>query len=81
MDHYKGFALFNDVEDESLQSFNRGRVMANIFQDHMKDGRVNVKGTALVLGYFKEIPEAERLPAQMHFKQLMEKDGFALVAR
>jgi hypothetical protein len=55
--------------------------MANIFQDHMRDGRVNIKGSALVLGYFKEIPEPERLPAQMQFKSLMGKEGFALVAR
>jgi hypothetical protein len=81
MDNFKGFSLFNDVDDESLQAFNRGRVMANIFQDHMRDGRVNIKGSALVLGYFKEIPEPERLPAQMQFKSLMEKEGFALVAR
>lgn len=81
MDNFKGFSLFNDVEDESLQSFNRARILANIAQDHLKGGRVNVKGAALVLGYFKELPEAERLPVKMKFEQLMKQDGFALVPR
>lgn len=30
---YKGYSLFNDVEDDLLQAWNRSQVVANINQD------------------------------------------------
>lgn len=81
MDFYKGFNLFTDLEDANLQTSNRARILFNIAEDHIKDQRINIKGTALILGYFNKLPEAERLPVQAKFKELMLGNGFKLEAR
>ena len=78
MDHFKGFGLFNDVEDKSLQAFNRGRMMVNIVMDHSKNGKFNVKGVALSTGYMNALPKGERRAALEEFIRLLEKKGFKL---
>ncbi|KWH03698.1 hypothetical protein WT58_23990 [Burkholderia territorii] len=80
-DNFKGFSLFNDIEDTALQTQNRARVLFNIAEDHIKSQRINQKGVALILGYFNCVPEAERLSVQTVFKDLMLKNGFILEAR
>lgn len=80
-DNFKGFSLFNDVEDVSLQTQNRARVLFNIAEDHIKSKRINQKGVALILGYFNCIPEEDRLSVQTRFKDLMLKNGFIMEAR
>lgn len=77
---YKGFCLFNDVEDEALKTRNRAVVLANIAESNIKDQRINAKGVALILGYFNQIPLAERAPVKEKFKADMIGRGFALVA-
>lgn len=77
---YKGFALFNDVEDEALRIRNRAVVLANIAESNIKDKRINAKGAALVLGYFNQVPMAERAAVKEKFKADMIGRGFALVA-
>lgn len=77
---YKGFCLFNDVEDETLKSRNRAVVLSNIAESNIKDRRINAKGVALILGYFNQIPMAERTPVKERFKADMIQRGFALVA-
>lgn len=71
-----GFALFNDVEDKALQSFNRGRVLANMFIDNQQDGKANRKGAALIITYFSAIPVHERAATQAEFLNSMKKEGF-----
>ncbi len=77
---YKGFALFNDVEDVSLRTRNRAVVLANIAESNIKDKRINAKGASLILGYFNQIPMDERAPVKDKFKADMIGRGFALVA-
>lgn len=78
MEHFKGFGLFNDVEDKVLQAYNRGRMMVNIVMDHSKDGKFNMKGVALSTGYMQGIPKGERRAALEEFIRLLEKEGFKL---
>lgn len=80
-DNYKGFSLFNDIEDVALQTQNRARVLFNIAEDHIKSKRINQKGVALILGYFHQVPEQDRLSVQNVFKDMMLKNGFILEAR
>lgn len=77
---YKGFALFNDIEDEALRVRNRGVVLANIAADNMTGSTINGKGAALVLGYFNQVPEHERSKVKKAFVDNMLSRGFKLAA-
>lgn len=79
---YKGFSLFNDVEDAELRAQNRGRVMANMAEDHSdkKTRKVSPKGAALILNYFNLIRDFDRNKAKDKFKTEMESRGFVLAA-
>lgn len=79
MNQYKGFELFNDVEDDGLRAFNRATVLRNISQDYSKDQKISHKGLALILGYFGEIPMAERMDVRDNYVKLMKEQGWALV--
>ncbi len=60
MSEYKGYDLFLDCEDQALQARNRAVVLWNIFESNSKDGRTNARGAADMVGYTREVPEAER---------------------
>lgn len=79
---FKGFSLFNDIEDIVLRTRNRSVVMTNMAEDHMdrKTKRVNPKGAALILNYFSFIKPEERDAAKESFKKDMESRGFVLTA-
>jgi hypothetical protein len=77
---YKGFELFNDIEDDALRTRNRAVVLANIAEDHTKDRRINAKGASLILGYFHAIIPEERNTVRVAFADNMKQRGFALVA-
>lgn len=79
---FKGFSLFNDIEDVDLRTRNRSVVMANMAEDHMdrKTKRVNPRGASLILNYFALIPKEERNYAKDKFSQDMTARGFALTA-
>jgi hypothetical protein len=81
-DEYRGFALFSDIEDKSLQSRNRAVVLANMMQDHMnKQKKLQGKGAALVLGYFNALPEEERASVKEQFTLAMKERGFIKVVQ
>lgn len=79
-ENYKGFALFNDIEDAELRNRNRGVVLANIAEDNMTGQVINGKGAVLVLGYFNAVPEYERKSVKMEFVKSMISRGFKLAA-
>lgn len=74
---YMGYSLFNEVENEEVRNRNRGRVMLNMYEDHCRDGVVDAAGLAIILGYFKEIPSAERAAALEMFTALCQHKGYA----
>lgn len=78
MDNFKGFSLFNDIDDATLRTFNRARVLTNIAQDHTKNNRITPKGAGLILGYFAQIKAEDRNAVQTKFTELMLNSGFQL---
>jgi hypothetical protein len=80
MDNYKGFALFNDVQDIALRNRNRAVVLANLAIDHTKKAtkRISPRGAGLVLGYFNCIPDDDRASVEAMFKQRMMEEGYVL---
>ena len=81
VNEYKGFSLFNDVEDVTLRTYNRARVLSNIAEDYTnKLKRVSPGGAALIIGYFDKIVIDERNGVKEQFKNIMKGKGYALVA-
>ena len=79
---YKGFALFNDIEDASLRNRNRAVVLANMMQDNMnKQKKLQAKGAGLVLGYFNALPEGERAAVRDNFTRAMAERGFIKIEK
>lgn len=74
---YKGYSLFNGVEDFSLKSRNRGVLIANMVEEHFdtNTNRVSTRGLALILGYFNEIPSLERKAAHNALKKELANRG------
>lgn len=71
---YDGYSLFNDIEDATLRGRNRGVVMANMMETHMKSGKVTPKGMLSMLKYMSFVPLDERQVAMDNLKaQLKER--------
>lgn len=77
MNNFKGFDLFNDIEDFALRTRNRAVVMANMAEDNTKGPLISPKGAGLILGYFGAIPEGERVAANEKFLENMKQRGYA----
>lgn len=76
---YKGFSLFNDIEDAVLRLRNRAVVLANIAEDNTKDRLISPKGAGLVLGYTSKLPKGDVASVTESFKNEMIRRGFKLV--
>ena len=79
MNEYKGFSLFNDIEDVNLRNRNRAVVLSNIASDHSKNRKITPGSAGLILGYFKEIPDEDKMDVQNRFVKEMNLRGFHLV--
>lgn len=78
--NYKGFSLFNDIEDTDLRNHNRATVLANIAEDYqLPDRKINVKGVALIMGYFQTVAVEQRKELAASFATVMSNRGFAIV--
>lgn len=77
---FKGFGLFNDIDDVDLRNRNRAVVLANMAEDNIdrKSHKVSQKGTVLILGYFMQIPPEDRDDVQERFAENMRQRGFGL---
>ena len=76
---FRGFSLFNDVQDKALRIRNRAVVLANIAEANVKDRLISAKGAGLVLGYTSRIPKDEVQDVTERFKSEMIQRGFKLV--
>lgn len=74
---YKGYSLFNDVQDKKLQIINRGAIMANILQEHLQGAKVSRQGLALILGYFHELLPIDRKSVKASFEQHLTERGIS----
>lgn len=77
-DTFKGYSLFNDIEDSELRNRNRAVILANIAQDSTKNRIISAKGASLILGYFGLVPPEERADVQARFAKNMADRGYAL---
>ena len=77
---FKGFSLFNDIEDYVLKVRNRAVVLTNIAEDNSQSSLINAKGVAMILGYFQMVPEDEREDVRNKFKTTMAERGFRITA-
>ncbi len=76
MDNFKGYSLFNEIEDNSLRTRNRAVLMTNIVEQHFNKGSITDKGSYLVLGYFNQVPKEERAALHKAFSSMLEDRGF-----
>lgn len=79
VNEYKGFSLFNDLEDKALRCRNRAVMLSNMATNHSKDQRISAQGTSLILNYFHLIPSEERSTVRDLFMTEMKQRGFYLV--
>lgn len=81
IDEYKGFCLFNDIENSELRARNRAVVLSNMAEDYTnKEKKINAKGASLILGYFMQIPLEERNIVKEKFAETMLQKGYILAA-
>lgn len=73
---FKGYSLFNDIEDAELRNRNRAVILANILEHNTKDSRVSPKGAALILGYFSNVPQEERADVEQRFEKFVKERGY-----
>jgi hypothetical protein len=78
---YKGFSLFNDIDDSSLRTRNRAVVLANIAENNAKNRLISANGLSLIMGYFSKLPEDQRQELVPEFTQHMKERGFELQTR
>jgi hypothetical protein len=77
---YKGFSLFNDIEDDILRIRNRAVVLANLAEDNTENLKVSMKGASLIFGYFNLVPPHEKFAVQQKFEEQMRARGFKVPA-
>ncbi len=77
---FKGYSLFNDVEDVELRNRNRAVILANIMEDNLTaKKKVTGKGSTLILGYFLNVPEVDRKSVRDKFAKAITERGFIRV--
>ena len=76
---FKGFSLFNDIEDASLRSRNRAVTLCNIAEAHTnKEKRITPGDAALMIRYTENIPEDERKTVLEQMVVFMKERGYDL---
>lgn len=80
VNEFKGYTLFNDIDDAALRNRNRAVIMANIAEFHTKGKKITPKGASILVGYFNAVPKDERLTVHEQFAQNMKERGYATAA-
>lgn len=73
---YKGLPLFNEVEDAALRRRNQAVIMANLLEDNFQDGKISQKGAALLLNYYRLLPDEEKDFVRQEFISNAKSRGF-----
>lgn len=76
MNEFKGYSLFNDIEDEALRDRNRAVVMGNMLEQNTRNGRTTPRGMGLLMGYMKGIPEDQRGNVYVLFEKRTKELGY-----
>ena len=64
VNNYKGYSLFNDVDDSALRTWNRCVVMLNIIKD---------QGSDFVQGYAENMGDVERMQMMAMYQYMAIK--------
>jgi hypothetical protein len=75
---FKGYSLFNDIEDATLRNRNRAVILANIAETYTKQNKITPKGASLMVGYFESIPKDERKTVHQQFLVNMVERGYGV---
>lgn len=75
---YKGFPLFNEIEDRQLRRRNQAVIMTNILEDNFVKGKIAPKGSLLIIGYMSAIPEDQRKSLMAEFIEQANARGFKI---
>lgn len=73
---FRGYPLFNDVEDPIIRDSNRASIMFNIFEHNRVKGKLSERGTGILFGYFGQIPVEERQGLYHRFAQKIDGAGY-----
>lgn len=76
---YKGYSLFNDIEDNGLRTRNRAVTLANIAEGHMNpEKQITPKGASTMIRYMELIPVEERTAVTERFIVAMKERNYAI---
>lgn len=75
---YKGFSLFNDIEDNDLRTRNQAVVLTNISEAHSRNRKISDNGMGLIIGYFDKVNKDDRKTVMEKYIQFMKERGFEL---
>jgi len=73
---FKGFSLFNEVEDAALRLRNRAVILTNILEYNFFQKKLSLKGAALIIGYVQALPEEQRPAVIKEFERQAAARGF-----
>lgn len=73
---FKGFSLFNDIEDRDLRTRNQAVVLANMAESSSKNRKISANGMGMIIGYFDKIPMDDRETVRSKFMTFMKERGF-----
>lgn len=74
--NYKGYDLFDTLEDRALRIRNQAVVLANIAQDNSKGKAITPRASAIILGYFGQIAAEDRHNVKEAFAKDMTQRGY-----
>ena len=75
---YLGYSLFNDIEAAPLRVKNRGTVLANMIEAGQIGNSIKHDATAVVIGYFREVPDAEKGETLRCMNQVLAERGISI---
>lgn len=75
---FKGFSLFNDIENAELKEHNRAAVLYNMFEMNRKGEKISENGAKLIYGYFLSIPAEERGDVKNRLEGMLKKGGYTV---
>lgn len=78
MSNFKGYDLFDNLEDRALRIRNQAVVLANIAQDNSKGQVITPRAAAIILGYFGEVSPNDRHDVKESFTEAMLQRGFVI---
>lgn len=67
------YTTFSEIQDEELRNYNRGAVLANLYEDNLMEGtkQCSEYGVSAVQAYLKRIPVEELSDAMRYMNEML----------